>query len=54
MTAYQLQEKMASQEKQRLEEEELAKQERQKKLNGPGCRDAIPREKHPFAQRQVL
>jgi len=54
MTAYQLQDKLAQQERLRLEEHEQAEKERQRKMNGPGARDAVPREQYPMASRQVL
>ncbi len=54
MTAFQLEHKIAQQEKARIEEEESQRSEMLRRLNGPGCRDAIPREKNPFAQKQVL
>ena len=49
LTIYQLQEKEAALERLRLEEEEEAHQDYLRRLNGPGCKDAIPREINPFA-----
>jgi len=54
MTLYQLKEKEQQQERLRHEEEEEARLEMLRRLNGPMGRDAIPREKNPFAQKQVL
>ena len=54
MTLFQLQEKEKEMEQYRLQEEDKLNEERLRKLNGPGCRDAIPREINPFAHKQVL
>ena len=54
MTKFQLDEKLKQQALAQANEDEKAFQERLKRINGPGNRDAVPRESNPFAQKQVL
>ena len=54
MTKFQLDEKLKQQALAQADADEKAFQERLKRINGPGNRDAVPRERNPFAQKQVL
>ena len=51
MTKFQLEDKLKQQAMAQAEEDERAFQERLKRINGPGNRDAVPRELNPFAQK---
>jgi hypothetical protein len=38
----------------RIYDEEKAQEDYLKRLNGPAAKDAVPRERNPFAHKQVL
>lgn len=54
MTMHELQQLEADNEKRRLLDLEEEQRERLRRQNGPGGRDAIPRQPNPFANKQVL